>query len=232
MKILLTLLALLLLSGCSQEKKIVSGEGKKLLESKCASCHNLSMPPELSESELAPPMMAVSFHVYQFTQASQESLRRAKAIEFVVDYVQNPSYEKSFCDKESLKRYGIMPSQKGSVTPEEIRVIAAYMFDHFTPQSLAQIQKERALYDALSDGEKLARKENCLSCHRRDIELVGPSFKSIVKRYRDSQKSVEDSIKNGSSKKWKKQGALMPAFKHLTDAQILTLTKWIFELEK
>ncbi|MEA2072041.1 MAG: c-type cytochrome [Campylobacterota bacterium] len=229
---LVILLVLIFFVACSEKKEITNLDGKKLLEQKCASCHNLEMPPALSVDELAPPMMSVAFHVHSFMTPSDESQRTLKAIEFVVDYVQNPSIEKSFCDKKSLERYGLMPSQKENVTDYETKAIASYMFEHYTPQKLSTLQKERAVYDALPAGEKLARKENCLSCHRKDINIVGPSFISIANKYSNKKKSIIDSIKNGSRAQWKEKGAVMPAFKHLGEEDLELLSKWILEVKK
>ncbi|MEA1983164.1 MAG: c-type cytochrome [Campylobacterota bacterium] len=228
---LIILGVIIFFTACNEPTKRQNLDGKKLLEQKCASCHNLEMPPAISKDELAPPMMSVSFHVRSFVTPTNESQRTSKAVAFVVDYVQNPSIEKSFCDKESLKRYGLMPSQKENVTPDETQAIATYMFEHFTPKNLAKLQKERAAYDALPAGEKLARKENCLSCHRKDVNLVGPSFLFIAKKYADDKELIKKSIQNGSRAKWKEKGAVMPAFKHLSDEELELLSEWVLELK-
>jgi len=225
-------LAFVFFVGCSQEEKQVSLDGKKLMQEKCASCHNLEMPPVISQDELAPPMMAVSFHVHSFVKASDESQRTPKAIAFVVDYVLDPSLEKSFCDKESLERYGLMPSQKGSVTAQETKAIATYMFQHFTQENLAKEQKLQNEYNAFSEGKKLALKHKCLGCHRVDKKVVGPSFVEIAKRYQDNELAISKSIKNGSKEKWEGSRAIMPAFKEIKDKDLEILSKWILETKK
>lgn len=223
------LLSFFLLTGCMHQENKAPLDGKKLLESKCASCHNLDMPPVISKEELAPPMMAVSFHVHRFVEVQDESRRTAEAIEFVVDYVLNPSLEKSFCDAESIKRYGLMPSQKESVTPLEIRAIAEYMFSHYTQKNLTKIQKLQNEYNAYAPGKKLALRYKCLGCHRVDKQLVGPSFMEIAKRYKNDKKSIEHSIQNGSQKKWEGSRAMMPAFKEIKDEDLEILSKWILD---
>ena len=228
LKVILLLFSILFF-GCQSQESKFSLDGKKLLEQKCASCHNLEMPPALSKDELAPPMMAVSFHVYSFVKPKDESQRMSKAIAFVVDYVQDPSVEKSFCDKESLSRYGLMPSQKNNVTQKETRAIATYMFSHFTQKNLTQAQKLKAEYDALAEGKKIALRYKCLSCHNVSRNMVGPSFKSIAMKYRDKDVLIEG-IKNRSSRKWnKKSAAIMPAFKNLSNEELDELSKWILE---
>jgi len=226
MKIAL-LVIILIFSACTQEKQNRNYDAKKLLQQKCASCHNLDMPPTLFKDELAPPMMAVSFHVKSFVKVNDESQRVAKAVEFVVDYVQKPSIDKSFCDKESLKRYGLMPSQKENVTTGELKAIASYMFTHFTQKNLSKIQKEKAAFNELSEGDKLAIKYRCTGCHIANVDTVGPSFKTIMHRYRTSGVNIKKSIKNGSKEKYKR--GVMPAFKQLSTKELQTLEKWVLK---
>jgi len=189
------------------------------------------MPPTLSDNELAPPMMAVAFHMYSFVTPTDESQRTSKAIEFVVDYVQNPALEKSYCDKQSLERYGLMPSQKGKLSVEETKAIAEYMFLHFTQENLSKIQKAKKKFDSLPTGEKLALKHRCLSCHKKDVKTVGPAFTEIAKKFADKPLEMQKSILEGSRGAWKESnGAVMPPFKRLSKEDLTTLSKWILEL--
>ena len=224
---------LLLLSGCGEEKPIKKLDGKKLLETKCASCHDIHMPPVIKDDELAPPMMAVAFHVYSFVKPQNESQRETKAIEFVADYALNPALEKSFCDKDSLKRYGLMPSQKDNVEEKEVKAIAAYIFRTFTQQNLAKKQEEKAFYDALPAGTKLALKYKCLGCHKIDKKLIVPSFIDIASKYKNAQHNIIKSIKNGSKANWENsKGAIMPPFKTINDDDLKILSDWIINVKK
>lgn len=225
------ILSLLLFSACDNEKQTQNYDGKKLLEQKCATCHDTHMPPVISKDELAPPMMAVSFHIHNFMKPSDESQRTAKAVEFVVDYVLEPSLEKSFCDKESLKRYGLMPSQKGNVTKDETKAIAKYMFNHFTQKNLSKKQEALAKFNALAQGQRIAIKYKCMGCHKIDKKIVGPSFKDISKKYTTSKDGMIESIKNGSKEKWESSnGAVMPPFKKIGDEDLEILLEWITKL--
>ena len=230
--IFLTSLLLLLFSGCSQEKKVNNLDGKKLLEQKCTKCHNIDLPPKTFEDEKAPPMMAVAFHIIGFIKTGDESQRIPKAIAFVKDYVVAPSASKSFCDKASLKSYGVMPSQKGKVTQEELQAIAEYMFSHFTQKNLDEAQLLQNKLNAMPKGERLALQNGCLSCHKIDKHIVGPAFKDIATKKGDSLAVLIHSIKNGSKKKYAtSKGAMMPAFKKLSDADVKTLGEWILSLK-
>jgi len=227
----LTLLTLFGFSGCQDEKSHIKLDGKKLLEKKCSQCHNLDLPPKTFEDEKAPPMMAVAFHIKDFIKATNESEKIPKGIEFIKDYVINPSVEKSFCDKKSLQTYGVMPSQKGNVTQDELEAIAKYMFKHYTVKNLTQAQKIENELRKMDPAELLARKQSCLGCHKKDKDLVGPSFAKIAKRYKDDTQHIENSIKNGSSKHWKGyHGVVMPKFENKTSQQDREiLAKWILK---
>jgi cytochrome c len=227
-KIILSTLLLFVFSGCDK-KQHSNLDGKKLLEQKCSKCHNLDLPPKTFKDEKAPPMMAVAFHIKDFIKASSESDKIPKGIEFVKDYVVNPSASKSFCDKKSLQSYGVMPSQKGKVTQDELQAIAEYMFSHYTIKNLTAAQDLQNRLMKMPKGKRLALKYNCLGCHKIDKELVGPSFKKIAKRYSKDVTSIQKSIKDGSKGKWEGyRGAIMPAFgAKINDADAKTLAEWI-----
>jgi len=225
-KISLALVVLLSLVGCN-EKKHSNLDGQKLLEQKCSQCHNLDLPPKTFKDEKAPPMMAVAFHIKDFIKASSESDKVPKAIDFIKDYVINPSASKSFCDKKSLETYGVMPSQKGNVTQDELQAIGEYMFEHYTVKNLTAAQALENKLRKMAQGERLALKYKCFSCHKVDKDLVGPSFHKIAKRYENMQ-DIVNSIAHGSQEKWEGYRGVMPAFgKKIDSNEQEIIAKWI-----
>ena len=72
----------------------------------------------------------------------------------------------------------------------------------------------------------LAQKNACMACHAVDKKLVGPSYQDVAKKYAGTDAAVlAKSIKAGGSGKW---GPVpMPAQAALSDADALTLAKWI-----
>ena len=230
LKLFLCFSLLFIFTACNEKKTTKSLDGKKLLESKCASCHNLDMPPLISDDELAPPIMAIAFHMPDFMQAKDESQKIPMAIEFITDFVRNPLLENSKCDKESIKRYGLMPSQKEKVSQDELQAIATYMFNHYTQENLSKIQKDIAAFNALTPGEKLALKHKCLGCHKVNKKIVGPSFIDIAKKYKGSKNKIIQTIKNGSKNSWKSSnGAVMPPFKQINEEELEVLSSWILK---
>lgn len=72
----------------------------------------------------------------------------------------------------------------------------------------------------------LAQKNACMACHAVDKKLVGPSYQDVAKKYAGKDAAeLAKSIKAGGSGKW---GPVpMPAQAALSDADALTLARWI-----
>jgi len=99
-------------------------KGKALFEQKCVACHTLSRPTDMSKV-MAPALNGVMRHL-KMSYSDKD-----KAVAFIKDYVVNPSESKAICMPNKIKRFGLMPSQKGAVTPEELETIATWMFDNY-----------------------------------------------------------------------------------------------------
>jgi len=99
-------------------------EGKKLFENKCTACHALSRPTTLEamNSLIAPPIQGIMLHM----NMNFENDKKAMVV-FLKDYVINPSREKALCMPQKIDKFGLMPSLKGTVTPEELVKIANYL---------------------------------------------------------------------------------------------------------
>lgn len=101
-----------------------AGEGEALFKAKCAVCHSPQMPKDMSKM-IAPPAQGITMHV-KMAHPQKEAF-----VAFVSDYALNPSAEKALCEGRTVRRFGIMPSQQGNVTEEELRKIAGYLYDHY-----------------------------------------------------------------------------------------------------
>ncbi len=96
--------------------------GKKLVESECYICHN----PKAEEADMiAPPMVAVRAHY------TDKKTTRAEFSKSLTDWLNDPRPEKVRM-RGAYRRFGIMPYQPYS--EEEIRDIAAYLYDSELPQ--------------------------------------------------------------------------------------------------
>lgn len=221
------------LSGCSDEQPKERLDGEVLIEQKCAKCHNLDMPPKSYENEIAPSMMAVTFHLKDFIKSVNPSEHEGKIVTFVKDYVINPSREKSFCDKASLDSYGLMPSQKGNVSEAELDAIAHHMYATYDNQQMLKIMAEKQRLASLSLHERVLEQHRCNNCHDIEKNKVAPSFMMIAKRYDQKDKAVlVESIKNGTKGKWEGKKLPMLAFKNMSKEDIEGMVDWILSLKK
>lgn len=80
----------------------------------------------------------------------------------------------------------------------------------------------------------LARKGNCLNCHRIDAKLVGPAWKNVAAKYKGKPNAVATitaHIKKGGSFGWK-YGVMPPrGGSQLSDADVAKLAKFIVGLK-
>jgi cytochrome c len=221
-----------LLLGCSDSGSTKALDGEQLIEEKCAKCHNLDMPPKSYENEVAPSMMAVTFHLKDFIKSNNPSEHEEKIVSFVKDYVVDPRPEKSFCDKESLESYGIMPSQKGKVTQDELDAIARHMYATYDNQELLKIMAEKQRLASLSLPERVLEQQRCENCHGIHKDKVAPSFDMISSRYSEKDKKILiKSIKEGTAGKWEGKKLPMPPFKNMSDSDIEGIVNWILSLK-
>ena len=101
-------------------------DAKTLFDNKCAACHAKTRPSDMS-SLVAPPVMGVMRHV------KMKYPTKDAAVAFMVDYVLEPIKAKAVCMPQKIQRFGLMPSQKGNVTKEELQAITSWMYDNFPP---------------------------------------------------------------------------------------------------
>lgn len=140
----------LLVVGCNSKKinestnevknrsvtTVPSQQGKTLFESKCMMCHLTTKPTEEQmKTLLAPAIMGVMRHV------KMEYPNKKEAVDFMVDYIQNPTKEKAICMDKKIEKFGLMPSQKGVVTKEETTLISEYVFDNYPPANFRGMGK-------------------------------------------------------------------------------------------
>ena len=233
MRYIYGVLLMALLIGCQEEQAKEKLDGKVLIKQKCAECHNLDMPPKSYKNEIAPSMMAVTFHLKDFIKSNDPSAHEAKIVAFVKDYVIEPSRAKSFCDKDSLDSYGLMPSQKGKVSKNQLEAIAHYMYKTYDNMKMLKIMAEKQRLESLSLHERILEKQRCNNCHDIEKDKVAPSFKMIASRYSQKDKEILiKSIKDGTKGKWEGKTLPMLAYgEKINDKDIEGMVDWILSLK-
>ena len=87
----------------------------------CKKCHILETTPDTENMSLkAPPFDALVRQIKYYYRDED------KFIEFVIDYLDNPSPEKSIC-KPCIERWGLMPLLN-RLTDEEKKAVARWLF--------------------------------------------------------------------------------------------------------
>jgi cytochrome c len=130
------------ISNFTSDKHIEISEGEALYTAKCMVCHVTSKPDDMS-TLIAPPIMGVMMHIKKGIEGKNEAEKRANSIAFIVDYVQNPSAEKSMFGAHAIERFDVMPSQKENVTEEELNIIANYLYDNFPQKGMNHKKRKK-----------------------------------------------------------------------------------------
>jgi cytochrome c len=161
-------------------------------------------------------------------KVSNPSELKSKFVSFTTDYVINPSKEKSYCKAKSINMYGIMPSQKGNVSPQEVEAIASYIFDKYDQEKLLAILQERARIASLPLYQQVLETHNCKMCHNKFNTKTAPSYEMIAQRYSSSDSELlKESILNGTHGKWKGYMLPMSGYKDIKPKQLDALVEWI-----
>ncbi len=98
-----------------------SQSGEELFMQKCAVCHVMTRPADKSQM-IAPPAKGIMFHM------SEDIGSDEKVLAHIESFTVNPTKEKAIC--RSVRRFGLMPSQRDSITDEELNIVAHWMIDN------------------------------------------------------------------------------------------------------
>ncbi len=123
-KYLLLALSLTTLSSYTLQ---AASSAETLFDAKCAICH-VKVRPDDKSTLIAPPASGVMRHV-KMNYKTKES-----AVTFMISYILDPKREAAVCESKSIKRFGLMPSQRGVVSEAELKVISEWMYDNL-PQA-------------------------------------------------------------------------------------------------
>lgn len=76
--------------------------------------------------------------------------------------------------------------------------------------------------------QALAQKNNCLSCHAVDKQIVGPAYKQVAAKYKGDASApakLAEKVKKGGTGVW---GQIpMPPNPQVSDADMKALIQWI-----
>lgn len=81
--------------------------------------------------------------------------------------------------------------------------------------------------------EQLMEKSGCLSCHRVDQKLIGPSFKEVAARYKQKPESVDyllQKVRDGGEGEWGDIPMAANTPQKISDENLKLVIDWILSL--
>jgi len=110
---------------------LASNAGEELFMQKCAVCHVMQRPVDKSQM-IAPPAKGIMYHMSEDIGSDEKILAHIKS------FTINPTKEKAIC--RSVRRFGLMPSQRENITDEELDIVAQWMIANL---KMTQAEYER-----------------------------------------------------------------------------------------
>ncbi len=86
--------------------------------------------------------------------------------------------------------------------------------------------------EELHPGARLIAKNDCKTCHNKNVKTIGPAYLSVAKKYKTTDDNVvmlSDKIKNGGTGIWGNQ--IMNAHPDLSDSHINKMVDYILSLD-
>lgn len=101
-----------------------STDAEELAVKKCGECHLMGVvSAEKLKNMKAPPYWAIT------RKAREKYENEEDKIKYIIDYAISPSEDKMLFPKDTVKLFGVMPSQKDKVTQDELKLIAKYIIE-------------------------------------------------------------------------------------------------------
>lgn len=103
---------------------------EELAVEKCGGCHIMGVvSKEKIKNMKAPPYWAIAKKMRETFEKKEQMLK------YMVDFTYEPAAQKMLFPQDSLKLFGLMPSQKGKVTEAEIAQILEYVLGDHLPEA-------------------------------------------------------------------------------------------------
>ena len=80
--------------------------------------------------------------------------------------------------------------------------------------------------------EELMEKSGCVSCHRIDQKLVGPSFKDIAIKYKSDRNALPyllEKVRDGGEGVWGDMPMPPNSVEKISDADLKTVLEWVLQ---
>jgi hypothetical protein len=114
--------------------------GQTLFQERCMICHMKDKPTPQNRSEMyAPPVMGIMFKIKEAFKGDKKA-----ALTYMRGYAVGPSAKKAKW-VAAVKRYGLMPTLRGTITAQDLGLITEYMYDTFPTSEFEESDLEKML---------------------------------------------------------------------------------------
>ena len=111
--------------------------GEELFKAKCTSCHSMDMPKSKADM-LAPPTAGFMYHLNEHFNSNEELK------EHILSFVINPTEDAAVC--RSVRRFGLMPSQKDNISIEELKLVADWLINNMSISKKEYQERKRKMF--------------------------------------------------------------------------------------
>jgi len=185
-------------------------DADKLFQNKCSFCHITDLAKmDNKDAFIAPPADEIMTHA-----KLEFGKDRAKAIKSMAEYILAPDPQKTFC--ASIETFGMMPAQKGIITPQEAEAIIDMMYTKYPREEFTQKESQGTEHSGMTfekldqnkDGSITAREFQLFRATKNNIDpdkFVNTLYFDRLDLDGDGKMNTEEYDKMKADKKRKKQ---------------------------
>ncbi|MEJ2005950.1 MAG: PKD domain-containing protein, partial [Cyclobacteriaceae bacterium] len=121
--------------------------------------------------------------------------------------------------------------QEGSISANDVAINFDYTPEGFDLIEIAQNHRATDDWIGLSRGKSLIEGSDCFSCHKIDVESIGPSYLQVAQKYENNSENktmLASRIINGSVGNWGEHA--MSAHPNFTDEEAELMVDYILNL--
>jgi len=108
---------------------LFASSGEEIFKTNCVSCHIMQKGKDVADKSkmLAPPVFGIVRHAKEIYPTKEAF------VEFVSDYIKNPSKDKAVCQEKAISRFGLMPAIGARMKDKDIKVVSEWLYDNIQP---------------------------------------------------------------------------------------------------
>jgi len=114
-----------------EKRKVVVDPREKLFTDNCAKCHSTILGVVNSGGYNNSYITPAPYVTNLVKKLKKETKSQDEFRAFIKEYIQNPDKRKSLYGKKAIKKFGLMPSLKGTLSDKEINQLANYLYEKY-----------------------------------------------------------------------------------------------------